>query len=545
MPTGTHRFVLLLKTLVVLTIVYQLSLLLRPSYAFLSRPYIEDTFYAMSVARSIADGNGFTVDGIHPTNGVQPLVCLLNAPAFLVGDDHIGVSLRITWVLSVAVFLLAAFTIAGFVRSLYGRQREDANLVFWSVFGLVYVNYTIGIHYLNGLETALAGVLCFGALWYYAHLARDEGNTRGRTFGRHALLGVLLGLGVLARIDLSLLVVAVVAAHFIRAHVAYGKLPGAGRWRRFSRTVGEMFVTGFVAVVISSPWWIYNYTTFGSLMPVSGQSQQQLAEEVGVAAMETVNVLADAFLPGVHTPHSMRIGSFAPYGPIALALGLLLLSLLPGVRSGMRRGRERFADDWNPGRALPLGIFSLLLIAFYSFYFRAPHFQSRYLIVPGIAILLALFAFLYSLWKSLEPGSPARRVLPAILLAPMVLNFLFFSRNFESGYYNIMVNAVIWIDDNVRPGEKVGMFQSGTAGFAHPERVVNLDGKVNAAAWNAFSAGRLPQYADSMRFDYFIDWDSYMERIFIDPDLRSRYRGIDTLAAGLIVWERADRQPDE
>lgn len=543
MTARSHRFVLLLQILVAAAIVFQLSLLLRPENAFLSRPFIEDTFYALSVARSIADGTGFSVDGVHPTNGVQPLVCVLDAPLFTIADGNREAALRLVYVLAVLLYLFAAWMIAGFTRQLFtgeGKKNGEGRLIFWSVFALVFINYALSVFYLNGLETGLAGGMAFAALWHYLRTL-DRGTddaSAGTGAARYALLGLLLGLGVLARVDLSLLVVALLIAHFIRAHLRYSRLPGRERWGRFVRTAREAFITGAVAVAVSSPWWIYNYTTFGSLMPVSGQSQQWLSDNPYEALIETFNVLSDALLPGIHTPQELKIGDVAPYGVLLFPLGLFLLSLLPGVRSGMRRARHRFGGDWNLSGVLPLGIFSLILIGFYTIFFRAPHFQSRYLIIPGIAVLLGIFAFFFTLWRELEPGTAARKVLPSLLVAPMLLFFLFFVRNFETSYYNILVYPTLWIEEHVRPGEKVGMFQSGTAGFAHPDVVTNLDGKVNAAAWEAYSAGRLPGYVDSAGFDYLIDWDQYTDRIFSDTALRARYRSVDTLPQGLIVWKR-------
>lgn len=563
MAVRSQRFVLFLQLLVALTICYQLSLLLRPDHAFLSRPYIEDTFYALSVARSIAQGTGFSVDGVHPTNGVQPLICVLDAPLFAVAGGNQELGLRLTYVLAVLIYLFAAWMIAGFTRCLFslspssaessragwdGEKKGEGSLVFWGMFSLVYVNYAVSVYYLNGLETALAGGLVFAALWLYVRIlsvgnSPDSENPAphsllARPLVGYALLGGVLGLGVLARVDLTLLVVAVLASHFIRAHLRYSGLPGKERWGRFLSTTAEAFVFGGVSVLVSSPWWIYNYVVFGSLMPVSGQSQQWLSQKATDTMIETFNVLSDALLPGIHTPSNWLVGSFAPYGLILFPLGLMLFLLLPGARRGLRDAYSRFRQYWNLAGFLPLGIFSLLLLGFYTFFFRAPHFQARYLIVPTIAVMLGLFAFAWTLWRALEPGTLARKILPALLVLPMLLQFIFFARNFESSYYNVLVYPAFWITEHVLPGERVGMFQSGTSGFVHPNVVVNLDGKVNVAAWQAYRSGQLSHYVDSVGFDYIIDWDLYTDRVFSDSALRSRYRSVDTLPQGVIVWKR-------
>lgn len=533
MTAPSQRFIRSVQLIVVLTFLYQLSLLFRGDEAFLSRPFLEDSFYALSVARSISDGTGFSVDGVHPTNGVQPLVCLFDAPLFALSGENTGLALRLVYILNIGFYLFAAWMIAGFMRALY-HDEEKKPYVFWSVFGLIYANYVVGLHYLNGLETALAGGLAFAALWYQVRIW-DAPETGVRNW---LVLGVLFGLAVLARIDLAFLVVAMVAMRFVRAHLLYSKLPGRERWGRFMETVREVVLTGGTAVLVSSPWWIFNYRTFGSLMPISGQSQQWLLQDAMRSVVETFNVLSDSFLPGLQTPVGMRIGQWAPYGVVVALLAVVVLALLPGVRDGVRRLRGRFPSEWNWKAFLPFALFCLMLLGFYTFMFRASHFQSRYLILPRIGVLLGIFSVFFSLWNQLGNKVLVRRMLVPLLFLPMLLHFAFFARNFEDGYANFMVYVVQWIDTNVGPDQKVGMFQSGTTGFVYPDRVVNLDGKVNSGALHAFQRGELPRYVDSAKFEYIIDWDLYTGRAFSDPDVRDAYHPIDTLVHDMIVWER-------
>lgn len=550
MSISQHRFVRLLQILVVLAVLYQLALLLRPDPAFLSRPYIEDAFYSLSAARSIAGGHGFSVDEVHPTNGVQPLICLLEAPFFIAGGFDNSLSLRLLLFLFIALYLGAAWMIAGFTRELFtgkappeseraGGDEDPGRLIFWTVFALVSVNYVISIHYLNGLETGLAGGLIFASLWRYARLMKEPESTGLLSW---MVLGGLLGLSVLARIDAALLVVALVLWHLLAAHRLYGGLQGPERLRGLIRTLLQLLVMGGTALLISSPWWIYNYTTFGSLMPISGQSQQWLFDSAVESIVQTFNVLSDSLMPGLQTPHGMRIGSrsVAPFGLAALIVLLVVLSRIPVLRAAMGRTRQEFGREWNLGGAGPLILFSLILVVFYTFFFRAPHFQARYLIIPRIAIMLGMVAFGFSLWRRVRGEGKLRSLLAAAALLPMVFFFAFFSRHFEDRYDNFMVYTVLWIDQHVKEGEKVGMYQSGTTGFVYPDIVVNLDGKVNSRALRAYQAGRFPAFVDSADFKYIIDWEGYTDRGFSDPQVREKYRPIDTLDLDMIVWERRE-----
>jgi hypothetical protein len=54
------------------------------------------------------------------------------------------------------------------------------------------------------------------------------------------------------------------------------------------------------------------------------------------------------------------------------------------------------------------------------------------------------------------------------------------------------------------------MLQSGLAGFVAPN-VVNLDGKVNAAALEAHERGELGKYIKSEGFTFLADWKPFVE----------------------------------
>jgi hypothetical protein len=60
----------------------------------------------------------------------------------------------------------------------------------------------------------------------------------------------------------------------------------------------------------------------------------------------------------------------------------------------------------------------------------------------------------------------------------------------------------------------IGMFESGRAGYAFPNRVVNLDGKVNVAALDAMRHHHLDRYLRGANIDLL-----YMRPRLIDPPL--------------------------
>jgi 4-amino-4-deoxy-L-arabinose transferase-like glycosyltransferase len=153
----------------------------------------DDSYISLNVARNLALGNGPRADGLHLTNGYQPLYVWLMVPVyyFAHGDRELPIRLAQTFLLFLN--LGAGLLLYSVVRQAVSVWAALAALVVWALDGRV---IQIGI---NGLETSLATILAAVMLCAYArwHLRLD--------LCRAALLGVLLGVSVLARVDNILL----------------------------------------------------------------------------------------------------------------------------------------------------------------------------------------------------------------------------------------------------------------------------------------------------------------------------------------------------
>ena len=518
-----------------LGLLYHLLLVTRPDEMTLSRPLQEDAFYSLSVSRSIGHGTGFTIDGVHATNGVQPLVCLLYAPMFTIAGDNTPLALRLVVVLQVLFFAAAALSMAAWWRMLR-TEEENADTQFWLLTALLVWNYSLVNWIVNGLETPLALAIVFGAATFYQKKLVETDHHRIRSA---FALGCLLGLGVLARIDIAFLVPAILGWHLLQAHRRAGTQSGSARRSAFVATLAEVFVIGGMAVAVSAPWWIYNVTSFGSLLPISGQAQQMLNPDRSENLMASVAVISSAFLMNLHLPMSWHASYWYA--------GSIWIAILFATIFSIRRIRETFLSTWREwredhdwSRALPVALFAIALTIYYSFFFGAPHFQFRYLVIDRLLIFGALVTLLLTFYRRLPAGSRGRTGLHLLLALYLLSSAPLFLWSFtvepEQGG-NIFMVPANWIRENVAPGERVGMFQSGTTGFVC-DNVENLDGKVNARALAATRAGSLVRYVDSASFDYIIDWDMFTGTIFSDRALRSRYTPVDTLAYDFVVWKR-------
>lgn len=532
-PAPWWRGFPLLRLLTFLGLAVHLLLLFRPDESFVSRPFQEDAFYSLSVARSIAQGNGLTIDGVQSTNGVQPLICFLYAPAFLIGGNDMYAALRLVLLLQVLIYAAVVGIVAWFMTTLL-RPGIPKQEVFWLMAMILAWSYTFSNGMLNGLETGLAVAMACLAAGYYNSAIKPHPDGRP---GRYFLLGALLGLAVLTRIDMAFLVAALLLCHLWHAHRRYGSLKGGERFAALRRTLVQCFIMGATSVLISSPWWTYNQLTFGSLLPISGQAQQMLIPDPGVNFESTMLVLVNALMPLVHTP--VLYYNYSPMlAPLVFIAALVLLITLGKGWGTAREASASWSRFWDYSGALPLVIFGAALIIYYIFFFGAPHFVVRYLMTVRMLIGVSVIAFIYLIWYLAPHAGRLRTMLILLLAGCMGASAYALSWNFTDFWGNIFLYPARWVAQNTAPPQKVGMFQSGTTGFLAPQVVVNLDGKVNVSALRALQAGRLPAYVDSMRFDYIVDWSHFIDQALADPNVRSHYELVDTLVGDFQVWKR-------
>ena len=97
-----------------------LSLSLRPDATVFLKPLSEDGYYSLAVARSIAAGHGMTIDGGTLTNGIQPLLTVIQAGLFWLAKVGFGGSdlealrlvLVLYWLLYLATGAMLVVTVS-------------------------------------------------------------------------------------------------------------------------------------------------------------------------------------------------------------------------------------------------------------------------------------------------------------------------------------------------------------------------------------------------------------------------------------------------
>lgn len=499
----------------ILTFVSRVILAFRPETKLTERPYQEDAFYMFACAAQLAEGHGFSIDGVHPTNGVQPLVVVCYAPFFMLADGDRWLGLRLTFIL---VGLLETFCIYAVYRlvlllgrsSPHGKHSALLAAILWT--GL----YTLLVQHANGLETGLMATLYIAVLWRYTSMLQSQKVSVTSEIG----LGALLGLLVLARIDAAIFVAILLGYELIRQRFAI---------QAFRRC----FVLGICAVAISSPWWIYNLTQFGSLMPISGQSES-IESLRHVNLYTTPQSIGDILTVLFYTGYNL-------YSPALSAAWGAVTLILWGLMFGVTKVHHRLVREYDLRPLVPMFLTGAVLAIFYTYFFSAPHFIARYLHPLRLAVFLTFVMVLPLLydWVRSRENALLRNGLQAVGIVIAAMAFFFnatvYLRAFTTQNSTPVHYAGLFAK-SVAP-EKVGMTSSGTASFIAPN-VVNLDGKVNAEALEARKRDRLGEYVVKANINYLADWKEVGEKIAAQAaELGADYRLIDTLGP-IFVYKR-------
>jgi hypothetical protein len=501
-----------IKLAVVAALIATLSLAFRPDTLIPNNPLSEDAFYALTVSRNIAHGNGTTIEGTTLTNGFQPLFTFLCAIPYLFSNDAYYFPLRIVILFHWLLFLGTA-VILGIITTTFAARENHAarKTTFWITTILYLCSLFAFLQHFNGLETGC--VLFLYSLSWLIHQRINVLRTSHLCF-----MGALLGLTVLARIDAVFLVIIVSGSYLILS-----SQPLLIRIKQFT-------LISFTAFVVSAPWFVYNLVFFSSLMPTSGQATMDYGlslQRIGKALLS----VSQCSLPFVYASRWEII------------LGILRLDMVRGLIVGaalvvfvlhIRRQFEtqRFWNHEVEARqslrfALSLLVFCGFLTVWYTLTSSATHFYIRYFaplmllstFVMGIVIPVVL----------LRTASFVRRVpqpLMLLIVVPLVVTVgVFWYGKVFTG--NVMyTQQVPLIDRHVPDQEYVAAFQSGTLGYFRP-LVANLDGKVNSEALGY--RDDIADYLKKRDIRWLCDWPSIVRMWFKDEPEKLGWVPVDEI----------------
>ncbi len=440
----------------------------------------DDSFIEMEISRNIAAGNGITWNGEDRTSGFQPLWTFFSVPGFMLFSEDLISPLRFNLVFQALINIISGAFLVRLAFLVGGPAASVLCAVFWSL------NPNIMHRGLNLMETSVAFLFIIWSFLEFLRLKSDRKRSP-------ALLGCLLGLSFLARVDSFVLIVLFMIEFLIdRRDRLFGK---------------HLFQLTAPMAVISLPWVLFIIISCGGLTPVSGA-----AVRFWSSAFVGHNVNWDTMYSKMLL-QSWEILKRFPY-PLHI-LNLLVIPAVWAVSRAISRTKARIsASEYSERRArgsvrLPWSFlaYPFMLVAAYSFYVLGFWYLNRYY-YPIIAFSLFSYACMISYISQIFRKKKALRFIFIIITAVILLNtnknlvFQFFTLNpQEGGYYE----AAKWINRNIPAGSVLACPQTGAFGyFCNDIDVVNLDGVTNRKALEALENREVVAYLQEIRADYLL-----------------------------------------
>jgi hypothetical protein len=458
---------------------------------------VDDSFYAFTIARNIAQGHGVTYAG-ELTNGFQPLFVFLAAPWYVICSSESAV---------LGILIMSA-TFGGATGWFLYRFLCRAGAPHGALLALAVWAFSPYFIFssVNGLETGLTAFFLAVSAWWYAKRLQSSCNPSVRDA---AVMGVILGFGVLSRIDLG----------FWAAAMAIGWLCGGAPFGNLTRRIILVTTTGIVACLVAAPWFAFNFVYFGNPLPTSGSGVRFISLSLGYQVWsEPDRVFNVSAVPLDYCLRSLRLSVdtilthlVEPFGVITKRGFLLLL-----VAMGIAFWKEAlgFVRKFSF-----LVLFPLMQLAAYSWWIFGHWFYGRYYMSTALAVISAIALLTNQAFTRV--AEPRRTAAWAAGLAVISLSFLGWNNVIAMGREPISPatleqgRAVALLEAHVAHQERVGAFQSGAVAYYGINwDVVNLDGVLNAAAKEAMAEGRMNEYLLRAGVDWLVDWDWIVNALY-------------------------------
>jgi len=404
----------------------------------LSALYYDDAFYYFQIARNVAQGHGFTFDGLHATNGFHPLWLFVLVPVFALVPGSVP---PLKAVLALEA-LLVGVTVVVVFRTLRPRLGGAAA----AAAALLVVAQPMALTVLRGgMESAL--LVCLLAVAWSRWLALPEDARPARWLE----LGGWCALLFLCRLE------------GIAAAGALLVLGRAALWRDLRRAAALLAPP----VACAAAYLAWSRIAFGTWGPISTHVKRQLAQELWAGQGWTRRLLAQVlWLGGMMRGLGLR--------PLAAALlGLAVLAAIAvAVLSRPRQARTLVA---RAGAAFLLATAAVMVGC-------ARVLQGMVFEWYRTPVILALAVVAGSLLHGRRLASRAVLAVAAVtclLRAPQA----WWYAGHTGGLHHLALRAADWLHGRVSPQRPAGCWGAGLVGYFAGNGVVNLDGFVNDAGF--------------------------------------------------------------
>jgi 4-amino-4-deoxy-L-arabinose transferase-like glycosyltransferase len=408
--------------------------------AALANVFFDDAFYYFVIARRLVETGRLTFDGIHATNGYQPLWLFVMTPLFAIFGNH-EAPLRAVVIVQALLSGGSAYLISQTLGPRVGRA--PAGIAALSLVAIPTLQRVVA----SGMESAL--MFLWLILIWRAYLAvKDNSSVVSSIVG----LGVLCALAFLTRPE------AIVAPLVLAGALHHRRRLG---FRRAAQL-------GLPVVLAVAAYLSFNLLTSGVALPTSG-----LVKSNGeIAALKGAGSLVQRLFASL----PIYAWTWSIFGPNEQLVSWLSWSLIVGLlaMSVLYRRRLRLASD-RAGVALPLTICALFwIVQTCLLRFTAPWY--------AVWTVLALALLLGALTASLRW---AQLILYAFVLVAVARGAIHTRRSLANSRLmeTEVIAAASWMKAQLRAGQAVGSWNAGLFAYYCDCAVVNLDGLVNDQAF--------------------------------------------------------------
>lgn len=456
----------------------------------------DDAFYYMKIANNVALGKGSTFDGITPTNGYHPLWMLAIIPIYLVAPNSPGLAMSLCSTLQVCLYAAALIVLYKILKESYAKSAVLIGL-------LVLLNPWMFRVWIYGVEGSLHLLMLVLVLSHF--LSNRDEITSGRQRRPRIILGLLLGLLFLVRIDSALMALSVgVTVLVANLKQLSSKKSVLAFLKRAALIVGP-----FAAVI--TPYLIWNLVRFGHLMTVSGtikSTENPLSFGTFSAALSKI-VYAKRNIPAVNS-NTVSLVLLAAF----ICLIVYVMRSRSGALTQARRKLYQF-DFFFLYVLLHLLTNLLLLKVMLRYWYVVPECVLCAILLVGAAEFL-----LSRIPSSVRLAS--NLVVAAIVLAAFAC--IGWKRHYkrfgpDNGHPAAHYKAAMWLKENTEPSAIIGCWDAGAVGYFSRRSVVNLDGLVNSFDYLPYlKKGNITEYLKEKKVSiiaqYFWDKNSLADGTF-------------------------------
>jgi len=406
--------------------------------------FTDDTYYYLGVARHVAAGDGFTFDGIHPTNGYQPLWLLLLVPLFLLLPGEFP-PLRALIVLQAVIVAVALLLLWRLVR----RRWPPAAA---AIFPLLLLGLPGGRLLWIGMESALFLLMLVITWGAWQRLVSDR-PLRGINLWWFGLCCAILWT---ARLEGG--IVLLTALLFLAPDL-----------RRDPQPLRALMALCAPSAVLAAAYLAWNISSFGVWLPISGRVKLYWVE-----MLPTGKRLA-ALIEVPWIGHQLLVRALSAAGTPSLTIPLAgaLLAMLAIV---LWFGRRTIHAAVKAAGARLIVVACVLM--FLLDHLLIGPVQGEWAQVP----LHLLTAFVLSALFAAVPEGRARLgvALACLLCLARPVTQIGTLSSWENTFTGRSYRLAGWIRTRTSPDERIGAAYAGLLGYFSHRSIVNLDGLVNS-----------------------------------------------------------------